>query len=65
LAQIDLQGKDVVSIRDFNRDEIDYILDTAQLMEPLSKAEYQRNWASRVFQVILAGLFVSFYLNVK
>jgi len=38
LAQIDLQGKDVVSIRDFNRDEIDYILDTAQLMEPLSKA---------------------------
>lgn len=38
MAQIDLQGKDVVSIRDFNRDEIDYILDTAQLMEPLSKA---------------------------
>jgi len=37
LAQIDFRGKDIVSIRDFNRDEIDYILNTAQLMEPLTK----------------------------
>ncbi len=37
MAQIDFRGKDIVSIRDFTRDEIDYILDTAQLMEPLSK----------------------------
>ena len=37
MAQIDFRGKDIVSIRDFRRDEIDYILDTAQLMEPLTK----------------------------
>ncbi len=37
MAQIDFRGKDIVSIRDFNRDEIDYILNTAQLMEPLTK----------------------------
>lgn len=37
MAQIDFRGKDIVSIRDFSRDEIDYILDTAQLMEPLTK----------------------------
>jgi len=37
LTQIDFRGKDIVSIRDFSRDEIEYILDTAQLMEPLTK----------------------------
>ena len=37
LAQIDFRGKDIVSIRDFNRDEIDYILNTAQLVEPLTR----------------------------
>jgi aspartate carbamoyltransferase catalytic subunit len=37
LAQIDFRGKDIVSIRDFSRDEIEYILNTAQLMEPLTK----------------------------
>ena len=37
MAQIDFRGKDIVSIRDFSRHEIEYILDTAQLMEPLTK----------------------------
>lgn len=37
MSQIDFRGKDIVSIRDFSRDEINYILDTAQLMEPLTK----------------------------
>lgn len=37
MAQIDFRGKDIVSIRDFNRDEIDYILNTAQLVEPLTR----------------------------
>ncbi len=30
-------GRDIVSIRDFSRKEIDYILDMAEVMEPLAK----------------------------
>ncbi len=31
------EGRDIVSIRDFSRDEIEYIMDTTRLMEPLTK----------------------------
>src|SRR3989442_4737370 len=30
-------GRDIVSIRDFSRKEIDHILDMAEVMEPLAK----------------------------
>src|SRR5438552_656072 len=30
-------GRDIVSIRDFSRKEIDHVLDTAEIMEPLAK----------------------------
>ncbi len=31
-------GRDIVSIRDFSRDDIDHILDMAEVMEPLAKS---------------------------
>ena len=31
------KGRDIISIRDFSRDEIDHVLDTTELMEPLAK----------------------------
>lgn len=35
--KLDFQGKDIISIKDLNKEEIDYILDVASLMEPLAK----------------------------
>jgi len=34
---LEFAGRDIISIRDFSREEIDYILKTAQAMEPLAK----------------------------
>lgn len=34
---MNFEGRDIVSIRDFSRDEIEYIMDTTRLMEPLTK----------------------------
>jgi aspartate carbamoyltransferase catalytic subunit len=34
---LDFQGRDIISIKDFTKEEIDYILDIASLMEPLAK----------------------------
>jgi len=35
---VEFAGRDLVSIRDFGREEVDYILRTAEVMEPLAKA---------------------------
>ncbi|MEW5760246.1 MAG: aspartate carbamoyltransferase [Candidatus Thermoplasmatota archaeon] len=32
------EGRDIVSIVDFSKEEIDYILDTAEIMEPIAKS---------------------------
>ena len=34
---MEFKGRDIISIKDFTRDEIDYILKTAEAMEPLAK----------------------------
>lgn len=34
---MEFAGRDIISIRDFSREEIDYILKTAQAMEPLAR----------------------------
>jgi len=34
---LEFAGRDIISIRDFSKEEIDYILKTAQAMEPLAK----------------------------
>ena len=34
---MEFAGRDIISIRDFSKEEIDYILKTAQAMEPLAK----------------------------
>ena len=34
-----LKGKDIISIRDFDRKQIELILDTAEKMEPIAKGE--------------------------
>ncbi|MEM2901314.1 MAG: aspartate carbamoyltransferase [Candidatus Bathyarchaeia archaeon] len=36
---MEFKGRDIISVRDFTREEIDHILDVADLMEPLAKAE--------------------------
>jgi aspartate carbamoyltransferase catalytic subunit len=36
---MEFKGRDIISVRDFSREEIDHILDVADLMEPLAKAE--------------------------
>ena len=35
---MEFKGRDIISIKDFTRDEIDYILEIAQAVEPLAKA---------------------------
>jgi len=35
---LEFKGRDIISIKDFSREEIDYILETAKAMEPLAKA---------------------------
>jgi aspartate carbamoyltransferase catalytic subunit len=37
MRKLNFQGRDIISIQDFTREEIDYILATADLMEPLAK----------------------------
>lgn len=50
--RVDLEGRDVVSIKDLTRNEIDYVLKIADLMEPIAKK------GSRLLSgKILAGLF--------
>jgi len=34
---VEFKGRDIISIKDFTREEIDYILEIAQAMEPLAK----------------------------
>jgi len=34
---LSFKGRDIISIREFSREEIDHVLDTAELMEPLAK----------------------------
>jgi aspartate carbamoyltransferase catalytic subunit len=36
--KLDFTGKDIISIKDFSREEIDYILETAAAMEPVAQA---------------------------
>jgi aspartate carbamoyltransferase catalytic subunit len=33
---VSFKGRDIVSIRDFNRDEVEHVLNVARLMEPLA-----------------------------
>ncbi|MCK5626326.1 aspartate carbamoyltransferase, partial [Candidatus Bathyarchaeota archaeon] len=35
---MDFEGRDIVSIRDYNRVEVEHILEIAELMEPLTKS---------------------------
>lgn len=35
---LEFKGRDIISIKDFTRQEIDYILETAKTMEPLAKS---------------------------
>ncbi len=37
MSSLDFEGRDITSIEDFNREEINYILNTAKTMEPLAK----------------------------
>jgi len=37
VAQLDFTGKDIVSIRDFTREQIDYVLRTTDSVEPLAR----------------------------
>jgi aspartate carbamoyltransferase catalytic subunit len=37
MRKLNFQGRDIISIRDFTREEIDYILTTTNLMEPFAK----------------------------
>jgi aspartate carbamoyltransferase catalytic subunit len=36
-ASLEFEGRDIISIRDFSREEIDYVLTIAQSMEPIAK----------------------------
>jgi len=36
-ANLEFEGRDIISIKDFSREEIDYILKIAQAMEPIAK----------------------------
>ena len=47
---MDFKGKDIISIRDFTREEIDYILKTAEKVEELERSRRQLN--------LLAGKFL-------
>jgi len=35
---LEFKGRDIISIKDFSREEIDYVLETAKAMEPLAKS---------------------------
>jgi aspartate carbamoyltransferase catalytic subunit len=37
VPQLEFKGRDIISIEDFNQQEINYILDIAKIMEPLAK----------------------------
>jgi aspartate carbamoyltransferase catalytic subunit len=37
IREMRFEGRDIVSIRDFTREEIEHVLETARLMEPLTK----------------------------
>jgi len=36
-VSVEFEGRDIISIKDFSREEIDYILDIAQAMEPIAQ----------------------------
>ncbi len=38
VSKLEFKGRDIVSIKDFTREEIDYILKTVEAMEPLAKS---------------------------
>lgn len=52
MQRIKFEGRDIISIRDFSRDEVDYILKVADLMEPIS-----RRGGNLLEGKILASLF--------
>jgi len=37
VSPLKFEGRDIISIRDFTREEIDYILETARIMEPIAR----------------------------
>jgi aspartate carbamoyltransferase catalytic subunit len=49
---VNFEGRDIISIKNLNRDEIEYILEIAELMEPLTRKE-----SSLLKGKILANLF--------
>ncbi len=52
VSKTNLKGRDIISLRDFTRVEIDYILKTTSLMEPIAKSR-----SSLLQNKILATLF--------
>jgi len=52
LVQMSFKDRDIISIRDFTREEIDYVLETSTLMEPLVM-----NGSEMLSRKILASLF--------
>lgn len=52
VSKTNLKGRDIISLRDFTRVEIDYVLKTASLMEPIAHSR-----ASLLQNKILATLF--------
>lgn len=52
MSKTNLKGRDIISLRDFTRVEIDYILKTTSLMEPIAKSR-----SSLLQNKILATLF--------
>lgn len=51
-GRLEFEGKDIISIRDFSREEIDYVLEVAGVMEPLAL-----NGSDMLKGKILATLF--------
>jgi aspartate carbamoyltransferase catalytic subunit len=52
VPNVNFQGRDIISIEDFNREEINYILDASHAMEPVAK-----NGSDMLKGKILANLF--------
>ena len=52
LVRVSFKDRDIVSIRDFTRDEIEYLLKTTELMEPLTTSG-----SNILNRKILANLF--------
>jgi aspartate carbamoyltransferase catalytic subunit len=37
VKRLEFTRRDIISLRDFTRDEVDYVLETARTMEPIAK----------------------------